>query len=289
MARPHRVPSRMPVHAWGLHSGYKRRHPAQYLEKKVKNIFVILSGGPGLYDPQDKFSHDASWANFVTPPLLRSRGAVLHDEKTEEVHWLVFEPAYEARWAHDSANRKTAPTQYDHTVGIKREGFGSYLGKIKKRAVERGWKYKGISSHQGFWDHFKGLKGRKVSRVWFYGHAQHDLWLSVTHNENHQAASPDSSAIVKTADIKNLDAFIFPTRITESFPHKFFGCNSQQFASEWAKTLKVYSEGSTGTVDFFKIDHTGGKVTLSSGAKWYQYSKAGFPRLLLSKAGDVVE
>jgi hypothetical protein len=254
----------------------------------VKNIFVILSGGPGHYDPQDESAHDRSWDNFVTPPLLRSKGAALHDEQTEEVHWLVFEPAYDARWAHDLANRKTAPTQYDHTVSIKREGFTNYLAKVKKRSVERGWKYKGISSHQEFWDHINGLKARKVSRVWFYGHARDDLWLSVGHNQSHEAVSPDSSAIVRASDIKTLDAFMFPTKITESFPHKFFGCNTQQFAVQWARTLKVYSEGSTGSVEFGEIHKTGGKVTLSSGARWYQYSKAGIPQQLLSKAGDVV-
>ena len=254
----------------------------------MKNIFVILSGGPGLFNPKEKEPHDVTWDNYVTSPLLRSKNAALHDQTTEEVHWLVFEPAYEARWTHDLSNRKTAPTQYDHATGIKRLGFANYLALLKKRAVERGWKYKGISSHQGFWDHFKGLTGRKVSRVWYYGHAQHNLWLTVSHDASNAAASPDSNAVVNVADIKNLNPSMFLAKVTESSPHKFFGCNSQQFALEWAKKLKIYTEGSMGIVVFKRIHETGGKVTLSLGTRWYQYSNAGVSRLLLSKTGDVV-
>jgi len=267
------------------------RHGSRGGTNALKNVFIILSGGPGVYDPKDPELHDRSWDNFVTPPLLRSKGAALHDDTTEEVHWLVYEPAYEERWKHDLTNRKTAPTQYEHTVSIKLKlGFDSYLTLLKRRATERFWKYKGISSAQGFWDHINGLKGRNVSRVWFYGHARDDLWLSLDHDAgNHEAVSPASNAIVRAADIKKLRATSFIISKPASSPHKFFGCNTKAFAAKWSSTLKVYAEGAEGKVNYEKIHDTGGRVTLSSGARWHQYSNAGISRTLLSKAGDAVE
>jgi hypothetical protein len=256
----------------------------------MKNVFIILSGGPGVYDPKDPELHDQSWDNFVTPPLLRSNGLALHDDKAEEVHWLVYEPAYEERWKNDLANRKTAPTQYEHTVSIKLKlKLGSYLSLLKHRATERGWKYEGISSAQGFWDHINGLKGKKVSRVWFYGHARDDLWLSLSHNPtDHEAEGPESSAIVQGDELKKLKALSFIAQKVPSSPHKFFGCNTKPFAEKWARALRVYAEGAAGKVDYQKIHHTSGRVKLSPGARWYQYSNAGTARILLSKAGDEV-
>jgi hypothetical protein len=257
----------------------------------LKNVFIILSGGPSTYDPKDKELHDQSWDNFVTPPLLRSKSAALHDPKTEEVHWLIYEPAYKDRWASDSASQKTTPTQYQHTVTIKtKHKRSSYLDLLKTRASERDWKYEEISSAQGFWNHINNLKGTKVSRVWFYGHARYDLWLSLDHDpNNHEAVSPaDSNAIVNRDDIKKLAAFSFVPQRTAAYPHKFFGCNTKSFAEKWAHVLSVYAEGASGKVDFEKIHDTAGRVILSSGAQWYQCSKAGAPRLLLSKAGDQV-
>ncbi|WP_434389478.1 hypothetical protein [Melittangium boletus] len=72
----------------------------------MKNVFIIISGGTGIYDPKDPDQHDQTWDNFVTPPLLRSARTALHDAKTEDVHWLVHEPAYAERWTSDLSNKK---------------------------------------------------------------------------------------------------------------------------------------------------------------------------------------
>ncbi|GMU10150.1 hypothetical protein [Corallococcus caeni] len=257
----------------------------------MKNAFIILSGGPSTYDPKDPELHDQSWDNFVTPPLLRSNGGALHDPTTEEVHWLVYEPAYKARWASDSASQKTAPTQYQHTVDIKtRHKRLNYLDLLKGRAMDRGWRYKEISPAQGFWDYINKLKGTKVSRVWFYGHARDDLWLSLNHHSsNHVAVAPVSDAILNRDDIKKIAAFSFVPQKTATHPHKFFGCNTKAFAEKWASALSVVAEGSSGKVGFEKIHENAGKVILSPAARWYQYSKASAPRLLLSKAGEQVD
>ncbi|NRD56455.1 hypothetical protein [Corallococcus exiguus] len=256
----------------------------------MKNAFIILSGGPSTYDPKDPELHDQSWDNFVTAPLLRSNGGSLHDPKTEDVHWLIYEPAYKDRWTSDLAGQKSAPTQYGHTVKIKNRHKLNYLDHLKSGAKDRGWKYAGISTAQGFWEYINKLKGTKVSRVWFYGHARDDLWLSLNHRaSDHVAVSPDSDAILTSDDIKKLAPFSFVPRKAATHPHKFFGCNTKVFAEKWANTLLVFAEGSSGKVGFEKIHERGGKVRLSAGAQWYQYSKASAPRLLHLKAGEEVD
>ncbi|NNB97681.1 hypothetical protein HI113_27660 [Corallococcus exiguus] len=257
----------------------------------MKNAFILLSGGPSIYDPKDPDRHDQSWDNFVTPPLLRANKGALHDPKTEDVHWLVYEDAYRERWSSDVASQKSAPTQYQHTVDIKiRHNRLNYLDLLKARAKDRGWKYEGISPAQGFWDYINKLKGTKVSRVWFYGHARDDLWLSLNHRaSDHVAIAPDSDAILTCTDIKKIAAFSFVPQKAATHPHKFFGCNTKAFAETWATTLTVFAEGSSGKVGFEKIHERGGKVRLSAGAQWYQYSKTSAPRLLHSKAGEEVD
>ncbi|MBN8226941.1 hypothetical protein JYK02_05385 [Corallococcus macrosporus] len=256
----------------------------------MKNAFIILSGGPSTYDPKDPELHDQSWDNFVTAPLLRSNGGTLHDPKTEDVHWLIFEPAYKDRWTSDLASQTSAPTQYGHTLKIKNRHKLNYLDHLRSGAKDRGWKYVGLSTAQGFWDYINKLKGTKVSRVWFYGHARDDLWLSLNHRaSDHVAVSPDSDAILSCEDIKKIAAFSFVPQKAATHPHKFFGCNTKAFAEKWANALSVFAEGASEKVDFRKIHANGGMVTLSAGALWYQHVKASAPRLLHSKTGEQVD
>ncbi|RKH55766.1 hypothetical protein [Corallococcus aberystwythensis] len=261
----------------------------------MKNAFIILSGGPSIYDPKDPDKHDQSWDNFVTAPLLRSRlkpngeRLLVHDPKTEDVHWLVYEPAYKDRWTSDLANKTSAPTQYEHAVIVMKKGMLNYLDLLKSRAKERGWKYEGLSTAQGFWNYINKLKSTKVSRVWFYGHASDDLWLSLNHDpSDHAAVSPDSDAILTRADIKKIAAFSFVPQKNADHPHKFFGCNTKAFAEKWANALSVFALGSSDKVDFKFIHANGGMVTLSAGAKWYQCSKASAPKQIPLKAGEAV-
>jgi hypothetical protein len=102
-----------------------------------RNIFLILSGGPGIYNPKDK-EHDQSWDNYVTPALLRTYRdkAALHDIKTEDVHWLIYEPAYKDRWNSDLKSKHSAPHQYQSTQKIIKDGFKNYLEKLKKPGLQ---------------------------------------------------------------------------------------------------------------------------------------------------------
>jgi hypothetical protein len=252
-----------------------------------KNVFIILSGGPGVYDARDP-QHDKSWDNYVTPPLLLSKKHPIHNTSTEELHWLVYEPAYEKRWKEDSSvhSKTELPTQSEHAKSIKDEGFSNYLAKLKSRAADREWHYKGIHSAQEFWDYINGLE-QKMSRVWFYGHARNDLWLSLGRNGG-TAVKPEAHAVVKVVDITKLKAQSFVPQTNDAKPHKFFGCNTDKFASAWAKTLKVYAEGAEQKVSFAEIHKTGGRVTLVSGATWRQYSNTGKARELIVTAGATV-
>ncbi|NNB90045.1 hypothetical protein [Corallococcus exiguus] len=256
----------------------------------MKNVFIILSGGPSVYNSRDPKRHDQAWHNFITAPLARSKGAALHDPKTEDVHWLVYEPAYKERWTSDSANQRSAPTQYQHTLDIKmKHKCLDYLDLARKRATERGWKYIGIAGAKGFWDYINKFKSTKISRLWFYGHASNDLWLSLNHRANdHVAIEPDSNAILNIGDIDKIAARSFIPQKTARHPHKFFGCNTKAFAEQWASALSVVAEGSSGSVDFGGVTDTSGKVTLSGGAQWYQCSKGKPSQSLLSKAGAQV-
>jgi hypothetical protein len=258
----------------------------------LRKVFIILSGGPGLYDPADE-EHDSSWDNYVLPPLLLTWAKPdqarprLHD-KDEEVHWLIYEPAYIARWDSDLRNRRTAPAQYDQAKQVEKKGFKDYLDLLKKRAQERGWVYRGLSSAQDFWDYVNGLKAQQVSRLWYYGHARDDLWLSLEHDFDHEAIAPPDEAILKVTDIKQLKPFSFVAR-KEGTPHKFFGCSTKAFARAWAMHLRVHARGSKNEVLYTEIHKTGGFPTLKMNAKWYQYSYHGAEKLLPLQGGDRVD
>ena len=126
-----------------------------------------------------------------------------------------------------------------------------------------------------------------MSRLWFYGHARYDLWLSLDHDSSHEACSPAQSAILQWKEIKDkLKAFSFVPQGKTSVPTKFFGCNTYPFAKEWAQVLNVRAEGAVEKVDFKDIHRSSGQVLLSPGARWYQYTKAGAP-LRLAGEGEL--
>lgn len=250
-----------------------------------KDVFIILSGGPGRYDPKDP-KHDQSWANYVSPALLRmSRGTLPLDKAREEVHWLVYEPAYIARWTDDLTSKRA--DQRRATQEVKNKGFSDYLDKLRTQAASRGWVYKGLSVAQDFFTYLNILKLQRVSRVWYYGHARDDLWLSLEHDSTHQAIEPAAEAVVRLSDIKTLKAFNF-VRHDRSRPHRFFGCNTKAFARAWAAHLKVHTEGCAGDVLFDQIYDTWGMPTLDRGARWYQLSHTGAQKLILSKYKEEV-
>lgn len=256
----------------------------------AKDVFLVLSGGPGIFNPRDE-GHDESWDNFVTPLLLRSKlGTLPLDTTREELHWLVYEPAYMDRWYKDVNSSRELPTQHGHTRTVLGRGFKDYLDLLKRRAREHGWIYEGLYLAEGFWKYLQwlGRRGRRVSQFWYYGHARDDLWLSVDHDQSHETVAPGEEAIIQVAHIKTqANPFSFVQR-DKTRPHKLFGCNTVAFAEAMAKHLKVYAEGCEDTLLYTSLWSDNGMLRLASGAKWYQFTYNGMRKLLLAKPSDVV-
>ena len=57
-------------------------------------------------------------------------------------------------------------------------------------------------------------------------------------------------------------------RSVQGRAHRFVGCNTAAFASEWSRVFGVAAEGVEGKVDFSGIHATGGDPTLVGTARW---------------------
>ncbi len=243
-------------------------------EAVTKRNFVLISGGPGPYDNRD-IEHDQSWANYVTPPLLLTytpaeRKAFV--EEDEEVWWFVYKPAYERRWTDDSSSplaaRKKAVKQ------VKDRGFTSYVDLIEGRAKERGWKLRWLNEADDLWKKLKTFSKRSISRVWYWGHARDDLWLSVQHDSAGVAVSPDADEIIEISSIDNTLKNRFRKGDVDRM-NRFVGCNTAKFAEAWSKAFDVWSEGVTGKVNFASIHTTGGEPCLVDSAQVKFFSLGG--------------
>jgi len=256
-------------------------------ESHKKKNFILLSGGPGPYDDRD-VEHDKSWANYVTPPLLLS----LKDEKIvsigtkdEDVLWFVYKPAYSERWETDlkDNNRKKA------IEDVKNEGFTSYIDKITGRAKDRGWILIWLDDADEFWTKIK-LLNDPISRLWYWGHARHDLWLGLRHNSAGDAVAPDTSAIITVDSIKKHKSlksnFNDQDKIRQ---HRFIGCNTEAFAEKWASTFGTWTEGIKGKVDFGGIHKSGGEPSLVKKAKRKLFSPTGQERIMAEDTLDTIQ
>jgi hypothetical protein len=243
-------------------------------EESPKRLFLILSGGPGLYDKADK-EHDAAWSSFVDPVLLKS---VQVDARTgkkkivkfwaddEQVAWLIYKPAYEARWTDDVAAGRSGVS------AVKKAGFSSYVDLLEGRAKERGWKLLWLANAHTLWTAMMSLPRDSISRVWFYGHARNDLWLTLEHSSGGVAVKPSSrDAILAAADVGSAFAGFrnrfqaAPATFNAARAHRFVGCNTAAYAEAWAKAYGQWTEGFVGTVQFKSVhtssDHEPSRTT----------------------------
>src|SRR4051812_18502864 len=94
-----------------------------------ERIWVVLCGGPGKFDPKDKEEHDRGWSNYVDHLLLMARNKKLPAAPGEKVWWIVYRPAYDARWRDDVS--RGAPSVSD----VKGKGLSSYVDLMTKRAA----------------------------------------------------------------------------------------------------------------------------------------------------------
>jgi hypothetical protein len=189
-------------------------------------------------------------------------------ERDETVDWYIYKPAYDERWKDDAkSNRESARK-------IAGKGSSSYADFLGARAAEKGWKLKWMDDAADFWI---GLKSTSdpISRVFYWGHAREDLWLSLDH-QNHVACSPreGDKAIIKSNSIKA--NIILKSKFQggdRSRVHRFIGCNTMTFARAWARVFGVFAEGVTGKVNFETIFTSSvGEPSLSQGASRTVYS-----------------
>lgn len=235
--------------------------------------FVILSGGPGLYEPCDKESHDTSWSNYVDNILLLASKGQFPSRTDEAVWWFVYEPAYVARWADDVKEKRASVSD------VKKKGSSSYKDHLQKRAAKYGWNLRWLAAGSDFWSKLKTFRD-PISRVWYFGHARDDLWLSLNHTKC-VAERPAADALVRRTDIVSQIALRakFQPGVGAYDPDRssrFYGCNTATFAADFAKAFGVYSEGAQGKVDFATAHPNGGKVdALRAGCTWKIYNTTG--------------
>jgi hypothetical protein len=238
-------------------------HSVLRVKKKQERNFVILVGGPGLYDGSDP-QHDKAWHNYIHPIMVAAKDSrlALPDEHTR---WYIYEPAYQKRWGDDATeptlierhirDGRLQVTRHDHTKKVTAYGALNYVDYIEKKAVDyvqltsRKITVHKIKSDRDFWDELGSFSDQSISRVWFLGHAAGDLWLSLEHNARHQAVSPANHEVVKRADILKNKALV--TKFAPDHqPSRFYGCNTEDFARIWSETLNVTAEGANGKVNF---------------------------------------
>jgi hypothetical protein len=148
-----------------------------------------------------------------------------------------------------------------------KKGFSSYVDMLEHRAAERGWKLFWFDSATNLWERLWTFQGHIV-RLWFWGHARNSLWLSLGHDDE-DAVMPTGDAVVQSSDIavaKNkLRAKVEDDPTTPTC--RFVGCNTEEFATLWAKTYGARSEGVRGKVEFGGIHASGGDPSLVRDAK----------------------
>ncbi|MDH5181494.1 MAG: hypothetical protein OEZ39_12370 [Gammaproteobacteria bacterium] len=224
--------------------------------------FIILLGGPGLFLGCDK-AHDQTWRNYLVPIQLAAQRNLYKRQSGEQIHLLVYEPPYKARWTDDSVIDRTELKQDDgywlhsnrkkDADNIKSKGGLNYLHRIQQVAQNNGMKYVGLKKKEDFWKFIKNLPDNSVSRVWYSGHAAGGgLMLSLQHGSTcgPEADRKDVILVSEIAGNRSLDKkFISGT--TQS---KFYGCYTETFARKWRDVFKVPAAGAVNKIDFGVID-----------------------------------
>jgi hypothetical protein len=242
----------------------------------VASNLILISGGPGLFATGDP-EHDQSWANYVTAPLLLTDTATKRRdfEDGDDVYWFIYQPSYLTRWADDRRRKATAVDD------VKASGFSSYVDLLESRASARKWHLRWIHSADMLWTKLRSFND-PIRRIVYWGHARDDLWLTITQSGG-TASAPDPSAIVRTADIaryaeaKGRDGRAMRLRypVDAKRKHDWIGCNTDEFAKEWAKRVRVWSQGVEGKIDFKAIHGTGGTPSMVGPAQIRTFDNSG--------------
>ncbi len=245
--------------------------PTEGTEATSTRNFILISGGPGLYDNRD-VEHDKSWANYVTPPLLLTDTAEKLKKfaaSDEEVWWFIYKPAYVRRWEDDLKQKRKSIKE------VKDKGFSSYVNLLEGRAKARGWNLRWFNTADELWAKLKTFKD-SIARVWYWGHASGGLWLTLSHSAEARAVAPEPWEIVTIDSIKDNASLKKRFQAGSSARlHRFIGCNTRDFAQKWAETFGVSTEGFDGKIDFSGIHQAGGEPSLVGSASRKRFSSSG--------------
>lgn len=228
-----------------------------------KTNFIIILGGPGKFVGCDK-AHDQTWTNYLVPIQLAAMKNLYKRAMGEQVHWVVYEPAYKHRWDDDSVITKTELKQNDgfwlhsnrkkKTEAVKKKGALNYLQRIQQIATKYKINYKGISKPKEFWEYIKSMPDESVSRVWYSGHAsQEGLMLSLGHTSKCEAMA-NKADMVLLSDINNNKSLSKKFTVKANKISKFYGCYTNDFAYLWNRDFNLKSEGAVKKIDFGVID-----------------------------------
>jgi len=254
-------------------------------ETASQRNFILLSGGPGPFATKD-VEHDKSWANYVTPPLLIKNLAA----SDETITWMIYRKAYEDRWSSDESSSVSARKKA--VEDVKKQGFTSYVDLLEARAKRNAWKLHWLGDAADFWTQLGKFPDQSISRLWYWGHARNDLWLTLTHlgDANASAAAPASSEIITVASI---DDTLSSRWATPDAKHvcRFVGCNTRAFAERWTEAFDVWSEGVVGKVSFVSLSKTGGEPCLVAGARVLVFGAGSMQtcKALAFEAADALE
>lgn len=233
------------------------------------SVWFIISGGPAVFSAKDR-EHDVSWSNYVEDPLRKARLRTLHAAPGERIRWLIYRPGYEERWQSD-VKRKADSTRRKSLA----PGATDYVSHLQKKADANRWDLVWLHTADDFWSAVTSAGKGSISRVWYYGHAQEDLWLGVTRKGALEEVYASVRIRASTIDSAYAEYFLpAPARPDSKRDSNFWACNSASFAQEWSARLRLYAAGAVGQVSFKEI-HKGQGILCTGACQWYRYAPGG--------------
>ena len=255
----------------GVMAEPKPRKPAEPGKpEEKKRAFVILIGGPGRFlkcDPQ----HDGTWTNYLIPVQLATQRDQIGKKSDETIYWLVYAPAYEDRWAADTAYvRQPDPpnkvlnrhdSRKKDLTKIETQKANDYLGRVAQVASSLGVTLKLIRKKQEFWDFLKHLPDQSLSRLWYVGHAAgFGLMLTIAHGpltskQQCAAQANDFSVdVITVSELQTHETLLKSKFVNTGASSQFYGCYTEGFAQQLNKIAGVAAEGAIMKIDFGVIN-----------------------------------
>ncbi len=249
----------------------KKEKAGKFCETCPKK-FIIILGGPGVYDPRDP-AHDRAWYSYYYTLANGFDSGKIKLEDGETVDWLVYTPAYNERWTDDNKDNKRPKFISDQVKRIITHFKAkNYLDRIKKWIAGNSTKHRyiGIKTKNSIVSHINSMKADSVTRLYYSGHSakRNELWLDLDHIDPGIPIRPrNKNAVFDADEFKKVKKSVI--RTTSKLKSRFIGCNNEIVAQEWNKATGLKSVGYPVTINF-KDYHD-----FPNGTD--QYKKAEFP------------